>query len=79
MKVSEVEEELVEQETVIYSGPATVVLWPDGEKTVVKCSEGDSQDPVLGYLLNYYLHMEGCTRTQMSHYLDSLREVYNGD
>ena len=26
---------------VIFSGPATIVFWADGEKTVVKCMDGD--------------------------------------
>lgn len=30
---------------IIFSGPATVVLWDDGSKTVVKCSEDDQFDP----------------------------------
>ena len=30
---------------VIFNGPATVVIWLDGTKTVVKCMEGDIYDP----------------------------------
>lgn len=30
---------------VIYHGPATIVLWNDGDKTVVKCAENDHYDP----------------------------------
>lgn len=29
-------------EKVIFSGPATIVFWDDGMKTVVKCSEDDT-------------------------------------
>lgn len=36
---------------VIYNDPATVVIWEDGEKTVVKCSDGDAFDPEKGLLL----------------------------
>lgn len=33
---------------VIFNGPATVVYWEDGTKTVVKCSKDDEFDPEKG-------------------------------
>lgn len=33
---------------VIFNDPATVVLWEDGTKTIVKSSEGDVYDPEKG-------------------------------
>ena len=33
---------------VIFAPPATIVYWPDGTKTVVKCSEKDIFDPEKG-------------------------------
>lgn len=33
---------------VIFNDPATVVLWSDGTKTVVKCDERDEFDPEKG-------------------------------
>lgn len=33
---------------VIFNDPATVVMWSDGTKTVVKCQEGDIFDPEKG-------------------------------
>lgn len=30
---------------VIFNGPATIVFWEDGTKTVVKCDERDEFDP----------------------------------
>lgn len=33
---------------VIYNGPATIVFWSDGSKTVVKCQEDDDYDPEKG-------------------------------
>lgn len=35
-------------EKVIYNYPATIVIWKDGTKTVVKCSENDDYDPEKG-------------------------------
>lgn len=31
-----------------FNGPATIVFWEDGTKTVVKCQEGDTFDPEKG-------------------------------
>lgn len=33
---------------VIFNPPATIVLWADGSKTVVKCGEGDTYSKELG-------------------------------
>ena len=33
---------------VIFHGPATIVLWQDGTKTVVKCTEGDTINYEMG-------------------------------
>lgn len=35
-------------EKVIYNGPATIVIWGDGTKTIVKCTENDAFDPEKG-------------------------------
>jgi len=35
-------------EKVIFNPPATIVLWSDGTKTVVKCQEGDEWDAEKG-------------------------------
>lgn len=36
---------------VIFSGPATVVKWKDGTKTVVKCNKGENFDPEKGLVI----------------------------
>ena len=33
---------------VIFNNPATIVLWKDGTKTVVKCQDGDVYNPEIG-------------------------------
>ena len=33
---------------VIFNDPATIVLWKDGTKTVVKCQDGDVYNPETG-------------------------------
>jgi hypothetical protein len=44
---------------VIFHDPATIVLWDDGTKTVVKCSEGDAYDPEKGFMLCYFKKLLG--------------------
>lgn len=36
---------------VIYNDPATVVVWADGVKTVVRCQDGDVYDKRTGLLM----------------------------
>ncbi len=38
---------------VIYNDPATIIIWKDGSKTVVKCMEGDEYDPEKGFAMAY--------------------------
>ena len=35
-------------EDVIFNGPATVVKWADGDKTVVRCQDGDNYSKETG-------------------------------
>ena len=39
---------LPEIKDVIFNEPATIIIWKDGTKTVVKCQEGESYDPEKG-------------------------------
>ena len=36
---------------VIFSGPCTIILWTDGTKTIVRCTETDVFDPAVGLAL----------------------------
>lgn len=36
---------------VIFNDPATIVIWEDGTKTIVKCQKGDVYDPEKGLAL----------------------------
>lgn len=38
-------------ERVIFNDPATIVMWNDGTKTVVKCQDGDTYDKQTGLLM----------------------------
>lgn len=36
---------------VIFNNPATIILWDDGTKTIVKCNERDIYDPEKGFAM----------------------------
>lgn len=38
-------------ERIIFNNPATIVIWKDGSKTVVKCQKDDVYDPEKGLAL----------------------------
>lgn len=42
-----------------FSGPCTIVIWNDGTKTVVKCSENDIYDPEKGLAMAFAKKMFG--------------------
>lgn len=44
---------------VIFNNPATIILWADGTKTVVKCGEHEDFDPEKGFAMAYLKHALG--------------------
>jgi hypothetical protein len=50
-----------EIKNVIFNPPATIVLWSDNTKTVVKCQEGDTYDPEHGLAMAIVKKMYGNT------------------
>lgn len=42
---------IINIEKVIFNPPATIVIWKDGTKTVVKCAEGDEYNHSAGIAL----------------------------
>lgn len=51
---------------VIFNGPATIVYWKDGSKTIVKCQEGAVNDPEKGLAMavarHYFCDILGMSR-----------------
>lgn len=51
---------------VIFNGPATIVYWKDGCKTIVKCQEGAANDPEKGLAMavarHYFCDILGMSR-----------------
>ena len=48
---------------VIFNAPATIIIWEDGVKTVVKCQEGDTYNPETGFALAYLKRLLGNDNT----------------
>ncbi len=51
---------------VIFNGPATIIYWKDGCKTIVKCQEGAVNDPEKGFAMavarHYFCDILGMSR-----------------
>lgn len=68
----------------IYHGPATIVYWADGEKTVVKCMDADTFDPMAGFCAAPAKKVYGSTGTvkqiiKASNYEDSQALPFQGE
>lgn len=44
---------------VIFNNPATIIIWDDGSKTVVKLMDGDCWDPEKGFIMAYMKKLLG--------------------
>lgn len=55
-----------------YNGPATIVWWEDGEKTVVKLSEGDEPDAEKAFLSAFFQKNSNLSRTQANKMLQQI-------
>ena len=61
---------------VIFNEPATIVMWSDGTKTVVKCGENDIFDPEKGVAMCCMKKLLGTNKTG-SNYLDKVQEYFD--
>ena len=62
-------------EKIIYRDPATIVLWSDGTKTVVKCQEGDTYDKEKGFLLCFVKKVLGNSSRNLNYILKGSQKV----
>jgi hypothetical protein len=60
---------------VIFNPPATVVLWADGTKTVVKCDPEDTYSETTGVALCYMKKALGNTSRELNKALRKARRV----
>lgn len=61
-------------EKIHFNGPATIVEWNDGTKTVVKCQRGDTFDPMTGVAMCCMKKMLG-TNESGSNYLNDVSKL----
>lgn len=69
-----IEEEVMEYKRVIFNKPATIVIWEDGTKTIVKCNKNDKFKKKTGFLMAYFQKTSGLTKHQSS---KLLKEIVN--
>ena len=55
-----------------FNNPATVVLWADSSKTVVKSTDNDEYNPRIGFLYAYFEKHSGLSKTQCGKFLDAV-------
>lgn len=58
---------------VIFSGPCTIVMWSDGDKTIVRCREDDTFDKEKGLAMAISKKMLGNNKSK-SNYYDIFKE-----
>ena len=59
---------------VIFNEPYTIILWKNGEKTIVKCQEGDKYDAEKGFAIAIIKHMFGDTNYFNNIFKDWIKE-----
>lgn len=62
---------------VIFSDPATIVLWSDGTKTVVKTQEGEPYDPEKGMAMAFSKKLMGDNKRDYYHTFLRYLKKYN--
>lgn len=65
-------------EKVIFNNPATILIWENGDKTVVKTMEEDKYDPMVGFLMAYFKYKSGLNSNERERYFKEIMEGHNG-
>ena len=58
----------------VINGPATILFWEDGTKTIVKCNEKDEFDAQKGYLMAYFEKWTGLSKHQIAKIMDEIKK-----
>lgn len=64
--------DFVKPDRVVYSGPKTILMWPDGTKTIVSLMEGDEHDEYAAFCSAIVKKMFGSTH-KAKKFLDSIK------
>lgn len=65
-------------EKVIFSDPATILIWKNGDKTVVKTAKGDKYNPYYGFLMAYFKYTSGMNSSKREKYFKKIMEENDG-
>ena len=57
----------------IRNGPATILFWKDGSKTIVKCNKEDEFDAQKGYLMAFFEKTTGMSKHQIAKLMDEIK------
>ena len=57
----------------VKNGPATILFWEDGTKTIVKCNQDDEFDAQKGYLMAYFEKWTGLSKHQIAKILEEIK------
>lgn len=58
----------------VINGPATILFWEDGTKTIVKCNKGDEFDAQKGYLMAYFEKWTGLSKHQIAKIMNEIKK-----
>lgn len=64
--------EFIKPERIVYSGPKTILIWPDGTKTIVSLMEGDKPDEYAAFCSAIVKKMFGSTH-KAKKFLESIK------
>lgn len=57
----------------VINGPATILFWQDGTKTIVKCNKDDEFDAQKGYLMAFFEKITGMSKHQIAKLMDEIK------
>ena len=57
----------------VINGPATILFWQDGTKTIVKCNKEDEFDAQKGYLMAFFEKTTGMSKHQIAKLMDEIK------
>ena len=58
----------------VINGPATILFWEDGTKTIVKCNQDDEFDAQKGYLMAFFEKITGMSKHQIAKLMDEIKK-----
>ena len=64
---------ITKHKKIVFNDPATIVIWRDGTKTIVKCTKGEVFNKEKGILMAYFKKFSNMSGTQLGKFFDGLK------